>query len=182
MATTIGIRDDEMFALAMEIGEASGLKLEIAGGVPTWEAFPNLRHQRAVDIIRATIRRATNHGVANGSGGGSGCACIHVADIYVRFTDGSLKRPDIAIFSREPDEDVEAVTLLPEAVIEIVSAGYEAKDLEIGVPFYLRMGVRDVVVFDPATGVVRHFRPDQPEAVYASPVALTFACGCVATV
>ena len=32
----------------------------------------------------------------------------------------------------EPDEQDDAITLLPEAVIEVVSKGYEAKDLEIG--------------------------------------------------
>ncbi len=168
--------------MALAAGEASGLRLEIAGGIPTWEAFPVVRHQKLVDIIRASIRRANYSGDGGTNGSGAGCACIHLPDIYVRFADGSLKRPDIALFCREPDEQDTAVTLLPEAVIEIISAGYEAKDLEVGVPFYLRMGIRDVVVLDPATGQVRHFRPNQPEAVYASPVALTFACGCVATV
>ncbi len=29
--------------------------LEITGGIPTWEAFPGLRHQRTIDRIRASI-------------------------------------------------------------------------------------------------------------------------------
>ena len=32
------------------------IRLEITGGVPTWEAFPGSRHQRTVDRIRASIR------------------------------------------------------------------------------------------------------------------------------
>lgn len=71
-----------------------------------------------------------------------------------------LQRPDIAIFCREPEELDEAITLLPEAVVEVVSRGYEAKDLEIGPRFYLSQGVKDVVVFDPYTLLVLHLRRD----------------------
>ena len=69
---------------------------------------------------------------------------------------------DISIFCREPTEEEqdEALTLIPEAVIEVVSKGYEAKDLEIGPPFYLSQGVKDVIVFDPATLLVLHVRKD----------------------
>ena len=63
-----------------------------------------------------------------------------VSDVYVSFPDGSLKRPDIAIFCREPDEEDEAIKLVPEAVIEIVGKGYEAKDLELAPQFYLSPG------------------------------------------
>ena len=59
----------------------------------------------------------------------------------MQFSDGSLKRPDISIFCREPDEQDDAVTLVPEAVIEVVSKGYEAKDLQIAPDFYLSRGV-----------------------------------------
>ena len=50
-----------------------------------------------------------------------------------------------------------AVTTVPEAVIEIISRGYEKKDLELGPPFYLAQGVRDIFVFDPYTEMTRHF-------------------------
>jgi hypothetical protein len=48
------------------------------------------------------------------------------------YPDGSLKRPDISIFCHEPEEQDDAISLVPEAMIEVVSRGYEAKDLEIG--------------------------------------------------
>lgn len=102
---------------------------------------------------------------------------MHASDVYVQFADGSLKRPDVAIFCREPDEQEDAITLLPEAVVEVVSKGYEAKDLEIGPAFYLARGVKDVVVFDPATLLVMHARRDGTKRM-TSPVPIRFECGC----
>ena len=160
---------DEMTERAREVG----VKLEMVGGIPVWEALPVLRHQKAVDRIRDSIRPA---GQAE-----SGCGCFHVYDLALRFPDGSQKRPDIAIFCREPEETDEEVTLLPEAVIEILSKGYEAKDLVIGVPFYLSQGVKDVVVFDPSTLKVLYFRGAE-RSEFDSPTTLTLACGCACTV
>ncbi len=148
--------------------EELGIRLEIVRGLPIWEASPVWKHQKAVDTIRSSIQPATNQ---------TGCLCVHAADIYVAFPDGSLKRPDIAIFCREPDEEEEAVTLVPEAVIEVISKGYEAKDLEIGPGFYLSQGVKDVIVFDPYTLVVLHVRHDGAERK-VSPVAIELECGC----
>lgn len=162
------------YEFAVRIGEEAGVKLEIAGGIPTWEAFPSLRHQRHVFRIQNSIRPV--------AGDGSGCGCVHAADVYVRFPDGSLKRPDISIFCREPEEQTTAVTMIPEAVIEIVSPDYAGKDLAVGVPFYLRSGLKDVLVFDPDTNLVRHFRPGHSEAQHASPYTVTLACGCQVTV
>ncbi len=150
-----------------------GIRLEMVGGIPVWEGLPVLKHQKAADRIRSTIRPIERFG--------GGCGCVHYYDLAMRFPDGSQKRPDIAIFCREPDEEDEEVTLLPEAVIEIISKGYEAKDLQIGVPFYLAQGIRDVVVFDPYTLKVLHFRQNKTREM-TSPVEITFECGCVCTV
>lgn len=106
---------------------------------------------------------------------------MHVSDVYVQFPDGSLKRSDIALFCREPDEHDDAIRLVPEAVIEVVSKGYEAKDLEIGPPFYLSQGVKDVVVFDPTSLLVLHARRDGTTRK-VSPEAIEFECGCRVTV
>ncbi|MFN4071247.1 MAG: Uma2 family endonuclease [Thermus caldifontis] len=144
-----------------------GLRLEWVGGLPLWEAQPTYRHQKAVDRIRQSIRPKE----------GSSCPCIHVAAVYVRFPNGSYKRPDIALFRREPEELDEAITLLPEAVVEVVSRGYEAKDLEIAPRFYLSQGVKDVVVFDPHTLLVLHLRQDGAWR-HVSPVELDLLCGC----
>ncbi len=150
--------------------EELGVRLELVRGLPLWEAHPVYKHQKAIDRIRATIRSSA---VENGGL----CACVHVADVYVSFPDGSLKRPDIAIFCREPDEEDEAITLIPEAVIEIVSKGYEAKDLEIAPSFYLSQGVKDVIVFDPSTLFVLHARRDHATR-QMSPVEIALECGC----
>ena len=158
---------DPKFVRAEELG----IRLEIVAGLPIWEAAPVWKHQKAVDRIRASIR----------SGGNAACACVHAADVYVQFPDGSLKRPDISLFCREPDEQEDAITLVPEAVIEVVSKGYEAKDLEIGPHFYLSQGVKDVVVFDPDTLLVLHLRAEGATRA-TSPQELTLRCGCRCTV
>jgi Uma2 family endonuclease len=144
-----------------------GIRLEIVGGIPLWEAQPLYKHRKAIDRIRATITPCAD----------AGCECIHAADVYVGFPDGSLKRPDISIFCREPDEEEEAIRMIPEAVVEVISKGYEYKDLEIGPNFYLAQGVKDVLVFNPYTLVVLHARRDRA-AHHLSPVAIQLECGC----
>ena len=151
-----------------------GIRLEMVAGLPIWEPHPVYKHQKAVDRIRSSITSVASEAP-------SVCECIHAADVYVSFPDGSLKRPDISVFCREPDEQEEAVTLVPEAVIEVISKGYEAKDLEIGPQFYLSQGIKDVVVFNPYTLVVLHVRRDGVER-YISPVEVRLECGCACTV
>ena len=158
-----GMAIDPKFVRAEELG----IRQEVVSGLPIWEAAPALRHQRAVDRIRATIAPRT----------GTSCACMHVADVYVSFPDGSLKRPDISIFCKEPAELDDAITLVPEAVVEVVSKGYEAKDLTIAPGFYLSQGVKDVVIFDPVSLAVVHARRDGTKRG-TSPIAIDLECGC----
>jgi len=153
--------------------EELGIRLEIVSGLPIWESFPLYRHQKAIDRIRRTIEKLTQSN--------PNCACIDIADVYISFPDGSVKRPDIAIFCREPEEQDEMIKLIPEAVIEVVSKGYEAKDLEIGPRFYLSQGVKDVIVFDPYTLLVLHVRRDGVTR-QISPVQIDLECGCRCTV
>jgi len=157
---------DSRFLRADELG----VRLEIVGGIPIWEPSPVYKHQKAVDRIRATIRKSPASSQA-------ACACIHAADVYLSFPDGSLKRPDISIFCREPQEEEEAITLVPEAVVEVISKGFEAKDLDIGREFYLRQGVKDVIVFNPYTLEVLHAR-DGYAATHPSEVEIELLCGC----
>ncbi len=149
--------------------EELGIRLEIVNGLPVWEASPVIRHQKAVDRIRDSIKKSEENN--------NSCDCFHVADIYIQFPDGSLKRPDISMFCETPTETDEAVKNIPDAVIEIISKGYEKKDLEVGIPFYLANSVKDVVVFNPYTNEVFHFcKGEKLELV--SPIAITFECGC----
>ncbi|OQW94419.1 MAG: hypothetical protein BWK79_05975 [Beggiatoa sp. IS2] len=145
-----------------------GIRLEIVNGLPIWEAQPLYRHQKQVERISRNIENlAPAH-----------CACVHVMDVYIQFPNG-LKRPDIAIFCREPTEEEQdrALTLIPEAVIEVVSKGYEAKDLQIGPPFYLSQGVKDVVVFDPVTLLVLQVTAHRTLRL-VSPANIELTCGC----
>jgi Uma2 family endonuclease len=155
--------------------DEAGFRLEIVGGLPVWEASPVIKHQRAIYQIQSSIRP-----VATGTEGN--CGCVHYADVQIRFPDGSHKRPDISLFCREPDETETEITLMPEAVIEVLSRDYAAKDLEVGVPFYRRMGVRDIVVLDPDTNAVLHFQNGEPARELVSPVEITLLCGCRCTV
>ena len=149
--------------------EDLGIKLEFAGKLAIWEASPVYKHQKEIDRIRDSIKNvAKDENI---------CECIDVADVYVAFPDGSLKRPDVSIFCREPDEKEEAIRQVPEAVIEVISKKYEAKDLEISPPVYLANGVKDVVVFNPYTMEVWHFRSDGTKNL-TSPVEIDFECGC----
>ncbi len=162
---------DSMFLRAEELG----VRLEIVGDLPIWEAQPLYRHQKHVDRISGSIQ-PTDKAVKQG------CACLHIRDVYIKFQNG-LKRPDISILCKEPpeEEQEQALTTIPEAVIEVVSKGYEAKDLQIGPPFYLSQGVKDIVVFDPTTLLVLHVRKEKTRRL-TSPVKLDLECGCVVTV
>jgi hypothetical protein len=148
--------------------DAAGFRLEIVNGLPLWEAQPLYRHQVEIDRIRESIRPITN----------SECNCHHVADVYFHFKDGSFKRPDIAILCHKPQESEmdAALEMIPEAVIEIISAGYEDKDMKIAPSFYLAQGVKDVIIFDPRAKLIWHHRVDRVER-HNSPQELTLECG-----
>ncbi len=152
----------------------AGVRLEIINGIPTWEMLPNLTHQEAIDRIRESLCPSPGSDQRQ-------CQCLHYSDLHIKFPDGSDKRPDISIFCQRPSETEYAVTEVPEAVIEIISRGYEKKDLDLGPPFYLAQGVRDIVVFDPYTKQVIHFDAEGKRE-YQSPVTLALQCGCNVTV
>lgn len=147
-----------------------GVRLEIVNGLPLWEAQPVYRHQKHIERILRGITRCEDSPPA--------CECVHAVDVYIQFPNG-LKRPDISIFCREPSEEEQdsALTMIPEAVIEVVSKGFEAKDLEFGPPFYLSQGVKDVIVFDPLTLLVLHVRRDKTTR-QVSPVVIALEAGC----
>lgn len=149
------------------------IRLEITEGVPTWEAFPGLRHQIVIDHIRASITPMPKSDTS--------CACVHFTDVSIRFPDGSFKRPDIAIFCSKPPIQDEALTVLPCAVVEVISPGYEHKDVSLNPPFYLSQGLLDVVIVEPRTGEVKHYSGSQV-AVYDAPTILELQCGCRCTV
>src|SRR5262245_4137660 len=146
------------------------IKLEITGGIPTWEALPTSRHQKAAKRIEDSIQPLP----------GSSCGCYTLADTYISFPDGSLKRPDIAIFCDEPPDSDEALDVLPPAVIEVLSLGYEDKDLgPDGAPFYLACGVRDVLIVDPRSERILHYQQGQSGPVtLKAPATIELQCGC----
>src|SRR5689334_15038457 len=92
----------------------SGLiRLEITNGIPTWEMSPAATHQKR---LREIARSLTPDDASR-------CACYDLQDTYIRFRDGSIKRPDLSIFCEEPPDTTESLKVVPNAVIEIVSEG-----------------------------------------------------------
>jgi Uma2 family endonuclease len=162
---------DILYKQLLEADDA-GVRLEMVMGVPTWEFHPSPLHQMMSGDIKRSIQPAP---------GESSCGWYHVSDVYIRFPDGSIKRPDISIFCERPAPTQDALQIVPDAVVEIVSPGSEHKDVEVGPPFYLSQGVKDVVIVDPRTLVALHHRRDGLER-HLSPVTLTLSCGCVLTV
>jgi Uma2 family endonuclease len=147
------------------------VKLEITGGIPTWEMSPSARHQWTVRLIERSIKPLQD----------DGCGCEYLADVYIRFRDGSLKRPDISIFCEAPPLQDDALTVIPAAVIEIVSPGYEYKDITLNPQFYLAQGVEDVVIVDPRAGAITHYRKSGVSNHHA-PMKIELQCGCECTV
>lgn len=149
--------------------DEAGVRLEMVGGVPLWESQPGYPHQLKLKQIEASLqpgRQASPH-----------CGCFSIQDTYLRFPDGSFKRPDLMIFCRQPPVTGDAIEQLPEAVVEVISRGSEHKDLVVGPPFYLAQGIADVVVVDPEKEQVYHFTP-RGEKRLASPTRIELACGC----
>ena len=155
--------------------ESINVKLEMIAGVPVWEASPVFRHQWHTDRIRASLKNNS----------ASDCGCFSIPDTLFRFSDGSQKRPDIAILCSLPPLEAQesALEMIPVAVVEIVSKTYEYKDLVLAPPFYLENGILDILIFDPADNSVLHYKPslEQPNQ-YSSPVTLNLECGCEITV
>jgi len=152
---------------------AGAIKLEITGGIPTWEVSPSIRHQRVIARIQASIESLSDSE--------QGCECAHYSDVYIRFSDGSIKRPDIAIFCQEPPDQDEALTIIPGAVVEVISPGYEYKDVSLNPQFYLAQDVEDLVVVDPRSGIVTHYRTTGV-TIHHAPVTIELLCGCECTV
>jgi Uma2 family endonuclease len=173
MSTTIDIVE----IIAQTDASKAPVRLEYVRGRTKWEASPASRHQKALQRVERSLRPTPGHA--------DGCGCFALADTLIRFgdPDRSIKRPDLAIFCVEPPDTDEALELVPAAVVEVISQGYEDKDLGAdGAPFYLAYGVQDVVIFDPRTEAVYHDRAGQERRLLAAPVTIDLLCGCRITV
>ena len=149
--------------------EEFGLKLERMGRFCIWHSDPSYVHQTEIDRIRSSF--------------GTFGTQLQVSSVWLSFVDGSFTCPDIAVLARAPTskEAVHPLEHVPEAVVEVISEGFEAKDLEIGPHFYLSQGVKDVIVFDPRTLIVLHYRRDGTHRL-TSPHSFALECGCVCVV
>lgn len=173
--TTVTLNIAEL--IAQTDAAKAPVRLEYVRGRMKWEASPASRHQKTLQRIERALRLNPSHG--------SGCGCFTLADTLIRFPDPdrSIKRPDLAIFCLEPPDSDDALELIPEAVVEVLSLGYEEKDLGVdGSPFYLACGVQDVVIVDPRQYLVYHDTLAQRRRILQAPVTLALACGCLLSV
>jgi len=152
-----------------EEADEMGVRLEMIAGQPYWEFQPNFRHQKIIGKIFKSVR-------AHSEGAG-GCECVAAMDVGIRFPDDSLRRPDLAIFCEEPPE-LELITLIPEAIVEVISQRSREKDLVVSPPQYLAAGVKDVLVYDPFAAEVHHFRRDGTSR-FKPGRTVRLECGCV---
>lgn len=168
------VYSETMLSESLREAEELGLKVEMVHGLGIWHMQPSKRHYKASTRISRSVRPDPQLS--------SDCACFVMEDVLVRFGDGSLLRPDIAIYCREPDEEDTAVTLIPQAVVEIVSVDSGRNDYEIKPPFYLSQGVKDVIVHDPMTGATNHYRRDRATVRHQEPIRIALECGCLVDV
>ena len=168
----MGLTEEEFMA-ASAAAEEAGIRLEVVQGMPVWEFMPSPMHTIDSKRIDRSIRPDPSSD--------AGCGCHSLEDVSIKFPDGSIRRPDIAVFCRLPERTRTSTTLVPEAVVELVSPGSEMKDLQLSPGFYLSQGVKDVIVYTPETEVVEHFRRDG-RAMHRSPVDIRLECGCLVTV
>lgn len=173
MSTTLDIAE----LIVQTDASKAPVRLEFVRGRTKWEASPASRHQKTVQRIERSLRPTPGHP--------GGCGCFALPDTLIRFgdPDRSIKRPDLAIFCAEPPDTDEALDLVPAAVVEVLSLGYEEKDLGAdGAPFYLENGVEDVLIVDPRSGAVYHDTPGQERRTLSAPVTIDLRCGCRVTV
>lgn len=152
-----------------EEADEYGVVLETIAGQPFWEFQPNYDHQERIFNITVSVRKDPDSD--------SGCGCFKAMDVGIQFPDDSIRRPDLAIFCREPERR-ELIRLVPEAVVEIVSQRSREKDLVISPPYYLSMGVKDVLVYDPFTDDVHHFRAEGKQR-FKPGRTVKLECGCL---
>lgn len=151
------------------LGDEGGIRLEMVEGMPIWEASPGVRHQAI--ILQAAAALMHEHKQTDG------CGCHPHFDIYVRFPDGSYKRPDLAIYCEQIELVEKATWVVPDAVVEVISRGYAKKDVDIGAPFYLKHGVKDVVLVNPPANSARHLtQSESTEHKFPGKVKLSIGC------
>ena len=169
----MGVASPEQLWMHLMQADEYGLKLEVVQGEYTWEFFPSPLHQGVIRDVDRSVRPIR--------GDDRGCGCFTLSDAYLQFSDGSLKRPDLMVFCARPPMTRAPLTIMPKAVVEVLSPGGRRKDLEVGPPFYLSQGVKDVIVVDPEGGAAHHFRVDGRKSIDPG-ATVRLECGCELTI
>ncbi len=149
-----------------------GVRLEVTGGRTTWEAYPGALHNGVVDDIRHNLTQDNQSTAAP-------CGCHHIADTYIAFGPHLLRRPDIAVFCEKPPRPDGAITgVVPGAIIEVLSDGYEQKDRDV-TALYLAVGVCDVILVDLRAQTATWYQTGVAPQILDLPTTLSLQMGCV---
>lgn len=149
-----------------------GVRLEVTGGRTTWEAYPGALHNGVVDDIRHNLTQDNQQAAAP-------CGCHHIADTYIAFGPHLLRRPDIAVFCEKPPRPDGAITgVVPGAIIEVLSDGYEQKDRDV-TALYLAVGVCDVILVDLRAQTATWYQTGVAPQTLDLPTTLSLQMGCV---
>jgi hypothetical protein len=159
MSTTLDIAE----IIAQTDAAKASVRLEYVRGRTKWEASPASRHQKALQRIERSLRPSPATPAAAPASPWPTrwfVSATPIARWRCASARSAIKRPDLAIFCAEPPDTDEALEVIPAAVVEVLSLGYEDKDLgPDGAPFYLTYGVQDVLIVDPRSGAVYHDTP-----------------------
>jgi len=92
----------------------------------------------------------------------SGDAGLLLQDVFVRLSDEDYLAPDLAWWpaERRPRLAQGALDVIPDLVVEVLSAATRANDLGAKRDVYLAAGVRELWLADPQSATVITVRPD----------------------
>jgi Uma2 family endonuclease len=136
-------------------------RYELINGLVVMSPSPTSRHQKIVMLL---IRQIDRHVEAHGG--------ELLPDVDLRLAPDLVYRPDLVYY--RPGTLVglpDPLTLAPDLVVEVLSRGTRALDLNTKREDYGRFGAREYWVVDPDSGAVRCWRRDDRNRFVEVPVA-----------
>jgi Uma2 family endonuclease len=136
-----------------------------------WEPTPDLHHQTAIHRIIQSIRPTSAHGAEVE-------CCV---DRLILTKDGSILRPDIALFTTQQCHHPDPLRTLPFAVIEILSPETERNILEIAAPAYQKLGITETLAVSLRTDTLHLWTPGTT-GTFQTPITIQLSNGIQITI
>ncbi len=163
----VWLKDEEQGAALIEERRRLGQDRydEVWEGMYVMPSLPSNVHQELVDDLGVIF-----HEVVKKEGHGKSYPGVNVSDRRTRWKD-NYRCPDVAVVLRE-SQAVDCGThfyLGPDFLVEIESPGDDTEDK---VPFYSRVGVRELLIIQRDKRTLRLLRHDGQDLVEVKPTAL----------